>query len=62
MYRYGLGFKYKKSAKLTLGGGLSFLWEGDLKYQSAGTPVSGGVVSGEYENVSITFVSLYAEW
>jgi long-chain fatty acid transport protein len=62
MYRYGLGFKYKKSDKLTLGGGLSILWEGDLKYQSAGTPVSGGVVSGEYKNVSITFVSLYAEW
>jgi hypothetical protein len=38
------------------------LWEGDLKYQSAGTPVSGGVVSGEYKNVSITFLSLYAEW
>jgi long-chain fatty acid transport protein len=62
MYRYGLGFKYKKSDKLTLGGGLSILWEGDLKYKSAGTPVSGGVVSGEYKNVSITFLSLYAEW
>jgi long-chain fatty acid transport protein len=62
MYRYGLGFKYQKSDKVTLGGGLSFLWEGDLKVQSAGTPLSGGVVSGKYQNVSITFLSLYAQW
>ena len=62
MYRYGLGFKYKKSDKVTLGGGLSFLWEGDLKVLPSGTPASGGQVSGEYANVWISFLSLYAEW
>ena len=62
MYRYGLGFKYRKSDKVTLGGGLSFLWEGDLKIKQAGSPVSGGVVDGKYENVSITFLSFYVQW
>jgi hypothetical protein len=29
---------------------------------SSGSPVSGGQVSGEYKNVSITFLSLYVQW
>jgi long-chain fatty acid transport protein len=62
MYRYGLGFKYQKSDNLLFGGGLSFMWEGDLKTKQAGTPVSGGEVDGEYENVSITFLSFYVQW
>ena len=61
MYRYGLGFKYKKSDDLLLGAGLSFLWEGDLEIKPAGNPVA-GQVSGKYENVSITFLSFYAQW
>jgi long-chain fatty acid transport protein len=60
MYRYGLGFKYKKSDDLLLGGGLSFMWEGDLKVKPAGGPATG--VSGQYDNVSITFLSCYAQW
>jgi long-chain fatty acid transport protein len=60
MYRYGLGFKYKKSDDLLLGGGLSFLWEGDLKVKPAGGPETG--VSGQYDNVSITFLSCYVQW
>jgi long-chain fatty acid transport protein len=60
MYRYGLGFKYKKSDDLLLGGGLSFLWEGDLKVKPAGGPATG--VSGQYDNVSITFLSGYVQW
>jgi long-chain fatty acid transport protein len=60
MYRYGLGFKYKKSDDLLLGGGLSFLWEGDLKVKPAGGPGTG--VSGQYDNVSITFLSCYVQW
>jgi long-chain fatty acid transport protein len=60
MYRYGVGFKYQKSDDLLLGGGLSVLWEGDLKIKPAGGPETR--VSGEYENVSITFLSLYAQW
>jgi long-subunit fatty acid transport protein len=62
MYRYGLGFKYQKSDDLLLGGGLSFLWEGDLKVKKAGGPVSGGKVDGQYDNVSITFLSFYVQW
>jgi long-subunit fatty acid transport protein len=61
MYRYGLGFKYKKSDDLLLGGGLSFLWEGDLDVKPAGGPVA-GQVSGNYESVSITFLSGYVQW
>ena len=59
-YRYGLGFKYQKSDDLLLGGGLSFLWEGDLKVKPAGGPLTG--VSGQYDNVSITFLSFYVQW
>jgi long-chain fatty acid transport protein len=62
MYRYGLGFKYQKSDDLLLGGGLSFLWEGDLKVkQQDGGPVAGNV-DGQYDNVSITFLSFYVQW
>ena len=61
MYRYGVGFKYKKSDDLLLGGGLSFLWEGDLNVKPAGNAAR-GQVSGQYENVSITFLSFYVQW
>ena len=61
MYRYGLGFKYQKSDDLLLGGGLSFFWEGDLKVKPAGGGAA-GQVSGQYENVYITFLSLYVQW
>jgi long-chain fatty acid transport protein len=61
MYRYGLGFKYQKSDDLLLGGGLSFLWEGDLKVKPGGGGQS-GQVSGQYDNVSITFLSFYVQW
>ena len=60
MYRYGLGFKYQKSDDLLLGGGLSLLWEGDLKVKPAGGPLTG--VTGQYDNVSITFLSFYVQW
>jgi len=60
MYRYGLGFKYQKSDDLLLGGGLSFLWEGDLKVKPAGGPETS--VSGQYDNVNITFLSGYIQW
>jgi long-chain fatty acid transport protein len=60
MYRYGLGFKYQKSDKVTLGGGLSFLWEGDLKVKPGDG--GGGQVSGQYDNVSLSFLSFYVQW
>ena len=56
MYRYAVGFKHKRSDTLTLGGGLTFLWEGNLPVDD-----SGGV-SGKYNNVSLTFLSFYASW
>ena len=62
MCRYGLGFKYQKSEDLLLGGGLSFMWQGDLEFKSAGGPATGGRVSGQYDNVCITFLSFYAQF
>jgi long-chain fatty acid transport protein len=62
MYRYAAGFKYRKSDNLTLGGGLSVVYEGDLKVKPAGSAVSGGQVSGQYDNAVITFLSLYVQW
>ncbi len=61
MYRYAAGFKYRKSDNLTLGAGLSFLWMGDVKVKPAGNAVR-GEVSGQYENVNITFLSFYGQW
>jgi len=61
MYRYGIGFKYRKSDAITLGAGLSFLWEGILNIKTAGSERE-GFVSGRYENVSLTFLSLYIQW
>jgi long-chain fatty acid transport protein len=61
MYRYGIGFEYEKREGLTLGGGFTFLWEGNLPVK----PGSGGLtgqVSGKYENVSLSFLSFYANW
>ncbi len=56
MYRYAIGFKHKRRKGLTLGGGLTFIWEGNLP-----TKDTGGV-SGKYKNVSITIASFYARW
>jgi len=57
MYRYAIGVKHQKREDLTLGGGLTFIWEGNLpvKDTSAG-------VSGKYQNVSIWIASVYARW
>jgi len=57
MYRYAIGVKHQKREDLTLGGGLTFIWEGNLpvKDTSAG-------VSGKYTNVSIWIASVYARW
>jgi long-chain fatty acid transport protein len=61
MYRYGVGFKYRKSNGMTLGGGLSFLWEGALPVKRSGN-AQRGFVSGKYENTNLTFLSLYVQW
>ena len=61
MYRYAAGFKYLKSDDLTLGGGLSFLWMGDLEVKQAGN-AGEGFVSGQYDNLFLTFLSFYVQW
>ena len=61
MYRYGVGLKYQKSERVTLGGGFLFLWEGDLDVKPAGSERE-GFVSGQYENVYLAFLSFYVQW
>jgi long-chain fatty acid transport protein len=59
MYRFGVGMEQKKGDDLTLGGAIDIMWEGDLPLDNSS---DGGTVSGEYENVSLTFFTLYAKW
>ncbi|MBW2246958.1 MAG: outer membrane protein transport protein [Deltaproteobacteria bacterium] len=61
MYRYAAGVKYRKSNDVTLGGGLSFLWMGDLEVKQAGNAKE-GFVSGQYDNLCLTFLSFYVQW
>ena len=56
MYRYALGFKHKVRDDLTVGGGLSWIWEGNLPVKDTGD------VSGKYDRVSISVLSFYARW
>ena len=52
MYRYGIGFKHKTPKNRILGGGLTWIWEGNLPIKPAGD------VEGQYNNVSIWVFSL----
>lgn len=56
MYRYALGFKHDVRDDLIIGGGLTWIWEGNLPVKEA----SG--VNGKYDRVSITVLSFYARW
>jgi len=56
MYRYGLGFKHKASDNLILGGGLTWIWEGNLPIADTGD------TAGKYDRVSISVLSFYARW
>jgi len=61
LYRYAIGFKQKRSEGMTIGGGLTWLYEGNLPIEDA--PGSdGGEVNGKYSNVSLYIFSLYATW
>jgi hypothetical protein len=53
---YAVGFRHQRREDLTLGGGLTFIWEGSLPIED-----SGGV-SGKYKDVSIIIASVYARW
>ena len=59
MSRLGGGFEYKKRNDLTLGAAMDIMWEGQLSVNAAS---NGGTVSGEYQNVFITFFTVYAKW
>jgi long-chain fatty acid transport protein len=52
MYRYAVGFKHKTRKNRVLGGGLTWVWEGNLPIKPAGD------VEGNYKNVSIWVFSL----
>jgi long-chain fatty acid transport protein len=56
LYRYGAGFKYAARKDLTLGGGLTWLYQGSVPFKETGG------VAGKYTDVSITFLSFYASW
>lgn len=56
MYRCAVGFKQKRREDLIVGGGLTFIWEGNLPIED-----SGGV-SGKYTDASIIIASVYARW
>ena len=60
LYRYAVGFKYKRSEGMTIGGGLTWLYEGNLPIEDGSG--SGGEVNGKYSNVSLYIFSLYATW
>jgi long-chain fatty acid transport protein len=56
LYRYAIGFKREVRDDLTVGGGLTWLWEGNLPVKDTNG------VSGKYRRVSLTFLSFYASW
>ena len=60
LYRYAVGFKYKRKKGMTIGGGLTWLYEGNLPIEDA--PGIGGDINGRYGNVSLYIFSLYATW
>ena len=58
LYRYAIGFKHKRpDSRLTLGGGLTYIYEGNLPIAetSAGT-------AGKYSNVALWIFSFYGKW
>jgi long-chain fatty acid transport protein len=59
LYRYAVGFKQNRQDGRTIGGGLTWLYEGNLPIDDkAGS--GGGTLNGKYSNVSIYIFSLYA--
>jgi long-chain fatty acid transport protein len=61
LYRYAVGFKQKRRNGMTIGGGLTWLYEGNLQIEDqAGS--GGGSTNGKYSNVSLYIFSLYATW
>ena len=59
MYRLGFGAEYRKRNDLTIGAAMDIVWEGDLLVDNDS---GGGRVDGEYENVFLSFFTIYAKW
>jgi len=59
MFRFGGGVEYKKRSDLTVGAAMDIMWEGDLSLNASS---DGGTISGEYENVFLAFLAVYAKW
>ena len=59
MYRLGVGTEYRKRNDLTIGAAMDIMYEGDLQISSDS---GGGRVDGEYENVFLSFFTVYAKW
>ena len=59
MHRFGVGTEYKKRDDLTIGVASDILWEGTLQVNADS---DGGHVDGQYENVFLFFVTVYAKW
>jgi long-subunit fatty acid transport protein len=57
MRRFAVGFKHERRDDFTLGGGLTFIWEGNLPVKD-----TGGIVNGQYNNAWLAIPSLYATW
>jgi long-chain fatty acid transport protein len=56
-YRYGVGFKHTRSDNRIVGGGLTWVWGGNLPIAET----SAGV-AGKYSRQSIWLMSLYTRW
>ena len=61
LYRYAVGFKHRRREGMTIGGGLTWLYEGNLEIEDQ-TGSGGGRTHGKYSNVSLYIFSLYATW
>jgi long-chain fatty acid transport protein len=59
MHRLGIGTEYRKRDDLTIGAAMDILWEGTLQVNRDS---NGGHVDGQYENVFMTFFTVYAKW
>lgn len=56
-WRFSVGGQYQLKENMVLGLGYTFLWEGDLKMDLEGGPLT-GVVSGSYDNTNIHFFAV----
>ncbi len=61
LYRYAVGFKQKRRDGLTIGGGFTWLYEGNLEIEDQ-VGSRDGRTHGKYSNVSLYFISFYASW